>query len=362
MSQGAEFISTPLRNQRALLRSAVIRRLSRKAEARWVASEDINIEYLLDVFTTIDGNSGNVWDICSYFLEHLGEHKPRPVVLGPKVEGLPDDHPSKPRCLFQLATLLRSVGKYAECKSFLTHTLKLGRKRGDDFEVVRALVALSDADRVLGLHKEGIQRAEEALEICEQLNDAFGLAHSFRALAWSLLYDNQLDAAEGAASRAIEFLPDEGDRSLVCECHDLLGDIYKLKGETEKAIAHFEVALDIASSFGWHDRQFWICYSLVYLFAQQSRFDDAQAHLERAKPHAAHSAYLLGCAARLQAELWHVRGRFEEAKSAALRAVDLYEKIGATKDLEKCREFIMDIDAEMKSLMNRTSTSMVSSW
>jgi hypothetical protein len=74
-------------------------------EARWIISEDVNVEHLLDIFTSIDPNSDDIWDACTNFMRHLYWHKPRLVMLGPKLEGLPDSHPSKPECLFQLSRL-----------------------------------------------------------------------------------------------------------------------------------------------------------------------------------------------------------------------------------------------------------------
>ena len=73
-------------------------------------SEDVNIEHLLDVFTSIDANSGDVWNACAYFMNHLYWHKKRLVVLGPKIERLADNHYLKPVCLFQLSQLFRSIG------------------------------------------------------------------------------------------------------------------------------------------------------------------------------------------------------------------------------------------------------------
>ena len=57
-------------------------------EARWIASEDVNVEHLLDIFTTIEADSENVWDACANFLRHLYWHKKRLTVLSPKIEGL----------------------------------------------------------------------------------------------------------------------------------------------------------------------------------------------------------------------------------------------------------------------------------
>jgi hypothetical protein len=102
-------------------------------EAKWIMSEDVNVEHLLDVFTSTDADSNDVWDTCAYFMEHLYWHKPRLVMLGPKFEGLPDDQPSKPKCLYQLSRLFRSVGNYVEYKRLLGHTLELWRGQGDKF-------------------------------------------------------------------------------------------------------------------------------------------------------------------------------------------------------------------------------------
>jgi hypothetical protein len=79
-------------------------------EARWIVTEDVNVEHLLDVFTSIDADAADIWDTCAHFMEHIFRHKSRPSILGPRVEGLPNDHPSKPRCLFQLSRVFDSIG------------------------------------------------------------------------------------------------------------------------------------------------------------------------------------------------------------------------------------------------------------
>ena len=325
-------------------------------EARWIASEDMNVEHLLDVFTSIDTNSVDVWDVCAYFMGHLYWHKPRPVLLGPKIEGLPDHHHSKPQCLYQLSLLFDSVGNYAEEKRVLTRALELWRERGDDFRAAQTLMHPPDANRLLGLYKEGIPQAKEALEICERLNNLPGQAQSLEFLARLLCSDEQLDAAEEAASRAIELFPDEGEEFRVCRCHRVLGDINYSKGEMEKAIDHFETALGIASSSNWHDQQFWILRSLAQLCFAQDRFDDAHTYIERAKSNTTNDPYCMGRAMSLQARFWYQEYRFEEAKSEALRAADVYEKLGAVKDLEACRDLLQDIETEMEKLGNSSKS------
>ena len=191
-----------------------------------------------------------------------------------------------------------------------------------------------------------MQLAKEALEIYERLSDTSGHVQCLYHLAW-LLYDNeQLDDAEEAASHAINLLPENGEQYLVCKCHRVLGNICRSKSETEKAINHYETALGIASSFSWHDQLFWGHYSLARLFADEGKSDDALAHTERAKSHVVDNPQLTGRAMKQQA--WFLFGlqRVEEAKSEALRAAEVFKKIGATQDLEDCEELLREIENE----------------
>ena len=317
-------------------------------EARWITSEDVNVEHLLDVFISIDPDSVSAWDACASFMRHLYWHKIRLVSLGPRIEGLPNDHRSKPRCLFQLSLLFQAVGNHMEYKRLLVDALKLWRERGDDFEVAKTLMFLSSANAWLGLHEEGIAQAKGALEIYERLDDIPGQARSLQELA-SLLYDDkQFDAAEEAALRAIDF-SDKGDKFSVCACYGVLGKVYRSKGETEKAIKHFEISLKIASSFNWRNLLFWNDYCLAELFFDQNRFDDAHSHVERAKSHAINDSYLLGRAMELQAWFWYRECKFEEARSEALCASDVYEGIGATKGVEDCKAILRNIEEKMKT-------------
>ena len=315
-------------------------------EARWIVSEDVNVEHLLDVFIAVGADSDGIWNACAHFMGHLYWHKKRLIVLQPKIEGLPDDHPSKPQCLFQLSLLLGSVGNVVEEKRFLIQTLELQREQYSDLHVARTLRFLAEANGRLGLFTEGIKHAREALTIFERCGDILEQAATLLRLSW-LFYDNkQLEAAEAAAYRSLDIIPETGEQFRVCQCRCVLGNIYRSRGETEKAIEHFKAGLEIASSFNWHDQLFWNHYSLAELCFDEGRFDDAHAHLERAKPHAANDPYLLGRAMELQAGFWYRERRFEAAKSEVLRAVDLYDKFGATKYLRRSKKLLGWIERE----------------
>jgi len=149
------------------------------------------------------------------------------------------------------------------------------------------------------------------LEIYKQRGDTERQAQYLKGLAWLLYDDGQVDAAEKAAFREINLVPEKGNQSLVCRCHRILGTIYWSKGEREKAICHFETALGIASPFGWHEQLFLAHYSLAKLFLDE--------------------------------------GRFDEVKSEVLRAVEIFAKLGATQILKRCKGRLREIDEEINN-------------
>jgi tetratricopeptide (TPR) repeat protein len=317
-------------------------------EGRWIVLEDVNVEYLLDVFISIDQTRSDIWDVCHHFLEHLSWHKPRQTILRSKIEALVDDHPSKSKCLSQLARLFQQIGNEVERKRLLTHALELRRQRGDDSRVARTLRDLSAANRLLGFHEEGIGQAKEALEIFERINDTVGQAQSLTTLSRLLLGVKQFDAAESATSRAIHLMPGKGQERTVCQLYRVLGEIHRSKGEKEKAIHDFTTALGIASPFNWHDSLFWNHYALAELFRDEDRYDDASAQIERAKSHAVNNPYWLGRAMELQANVWFHQHRFEDARSEALHAIQVYEKLGAVEDVADCRDILQKVERAMK--------------
>ena len=123
-------------------------------------SKDVNVEQLLDVFTTIDANLRSVWDACKSFTGHLYWHKPRLTLLGPRIEELPAGHPYKPLSFLWLSRLFGRIGNHIERKRALTRPLGLWRGWGGDHPVAQVLGELSGANRLLGLHKKGIQCLE----------------------------------------------------------------------------------------------------------------------------------------------------------------------------------------------------------
>ena len=319
-------------------------------ESRWITSEDVNVEHLLDVFTSIDADSEEVWDACVHFMDHLRWHKPRLVALGPKFEALPGNHPSKSDCLFSLSLLCNGVGNLREQKRALIQSLGLERERGDDYHVANILVNLADANRQMGLGEEGIKQAREALYIFGRLGEAGKQAYCLLVLASLLHKDQQFDAAEEAATRAMD-LSENHNQHTLCQNHLVLGQIHQSKGDLERSIHHFEVSLRIASLLNSSHQLFEGHVSLATLYFDQGKFNDAHTHVEHAKSHAGNDMLRLGRAFSVSACVFSQQHKYEEAKSEALRALVIFEKLGAADHAERIRRFfgVRESDEDTKS-------------
>ena len=317
-------------------------------QTQWITSEDANVEHLLDVLLSIDTNSDEVCNACVGFLRHLNWHKPRQTVLGPKIEELPDDHPSKPRCLLNLAQLFQTIGNKREGKRLLEHSLRLEREQGNDDQVAFILGSLADGNRSLGLLKEGIGQAREALEIYERVGSAGSQVRCLLKLALLLHADKQLDAAEEVASGAIKILPEKGEEWRVCESHIILGLVHRSKGEKEKAVHHFETALAIASSFGWNSPLFRIHHNLAILFHDEDDFDKAHAHIKQARSHAVDSPYPLGQTILMQARIYYRQHRLEDSASEALRALEIFKGLRVEEGMEACKDLLWRVEKAKK--------------
>ena len=129
--------------------------------------------------------------------------------------------------MFQLSELFSSAGNHAERKRLLTHTLILERGRGGGSGVARILWLLSDINRLMGLPKEGIRLAKEALDVYRRLNDPVEQTQCPIVLARLLCGDKRFDAAGRAMSCAMALIPGLGkpNKFLACRSHRVLGYI-----------------------------------------------------------------------------------------------------------------------------------------
>ena len=73
---------------------------------------------------------------------------------------------------------------------------------------------------------------------------------------------------------------------------------------------------------------------MAVLVLDGGRFNDGRDHVGRAMSYAVGYVYSLSSAMMLRAVLWHKQHRPEEARFEVLCTVEIFEKLGATQDVE----------------------------
>ena len=315
-------------------------------ETQWITLEDANVEHLLNIFTSIDADSEDIWIVCMAFVDHLCWHKPRLVALGSKIEALPDGHPLKSYCLLSLSRLFDRVGNWRERKRMLIQSLRLFRERRDDYLIAGTLIGLADANRQMDLLGEGIRQVREALEIFVRLGETGQQSVCLLSLASLLSTDKQLDAAEEAAARAMDLLENR-DQNQLCQYHQVLGEIHRSKGNIEEAIHHFEASLRISSSLNIHASLSKTHLALAVLYFEEKKFNDAHAHVEHAKSHVGNGTFFQGCVFSISARVLSDQNRPEEAKSEASHALAIFEKLGATNFVGTTTRLLENIEGKI---------------
>jgi hypothetical protein len=70
--------------------------------------------------------------------------------------------------------------------------------------------------------------------------------------------------------------------------------------------------------------------------------------VKQAKEYALDDKYYLGRSMEAHARIWYRQGRHEEAVSEVMCAIEIFGKLGAAVDLERCRDLIRDVEQSMK--------------
>ena len=80
--------------------------------------------------------------------------------------------------------------------------------------------------------------------------------------------------------------------------------------------------------------------ALAELCLEEDELSDAHTHIEHAKSYAGDDTVHLGCAVYLGACVLYERKWFEEGRPEALRALTIYQKLGAMGFAEEARQVL----------------------
>jgi tetratricopeptide (TPR) repeat protein len=189
-----------------------------------------------------------------------------------------------------------------------------------------------------GRFAEGVGLADEAMRLCETLEDPFGLAHVCWYLGYVLVTQGALDQAVDVLERGLEVARQGNQTYVAVLLAGMLAYAHALQGRTDDAIPALERELAALERMGHRSGQpnFLVLLGEACLLA--GRLDDAESFLKRARALCRESGQRAreARAIRLLGEAALRRNSAKEAESLFREALAVAEEIGMRPLIAHC--------------------------
>jgi tetratricopeptide (TPR) repeat protein/KaiC/GvpD/RAD55 family RecA-like ATPase len=170
----------------------------------------------------------------------------------------------------------------------------------------------------LYMQKEDYAKAreflEKAYEVCEKAGAKFFQMYTAAFVVWSYIELGEIEKAINLLNNMYKFAHEVKDKLLIAMAEALKGMMFRSQKKWEESIEHFEKSLQEYESINARQR-------LVYNFAKFFLFEYARVHLERDQ-----------------------EGDKEKAGKLLNQALEIFQKMGAKKDVEKVEARLLYIE------------------
>lgn len=227
----------------------------------------------------------DAWERLGEALWAMGEPEPAAQALAEARRLLPND-------VIAQARICHSHAKVAERSTSLTAAvrwLQRGLRCVDGLDGAEAVACRAQIRSHLGGIRNRQGRWHDAIATCRQamldaeaVGDLSALAHACYALDWALVESGHRDQAT-YSSRALELYEQLGDPERESAVLNNLGMFAYFEGRWDEAIALYERAAECSDRASRPaDRALTDC-NVGEILSDQGRFDEAEAHLQRAR-------------------------------------------------------------------------------
>jgi len=171
---------------------------------------------------------------------------------------------------------------------------------------------------ILYLEKEDYAKAREFLEKAYEVSEKAGAKYSqmYNAtfVVWSYIELGEIEKANNLLNNVYKFAHEIKDTLYIAMAEELKGMMFRSQKKWEESIEHFEKSLQEYESIKARQR-------FVYYFAKIFLFEYARVYLERDQP-----------------------GDREKAHNLLNQALEMFQKMGAKKDVEKVEAKLLYIE------------------
>ncbi|HWW76494.1 MAG TPA: tetratricopeptide repeat protein, partial [Pyrinomonadaceae bacterium] len=205
-----------------------------------------------------------------------------------------------------------------------------GKGAGAGVELARALNLQSQASSRLGDARAAMMLADRALALVEDLGDAGRRvrADCLKSLGMAYHMLGLFEQAEEFKGMSLDIFRELGDRRYVGNLLNSLGETARLRGDFRAAFGRYSEALQIAREIGNRNGEILYLSNLGAARIGLGEYAAAESDLRQTIEMATAAGYVgLSENYRFLAEALLRQGRHEEAREAALRALELGREI-----------------------------------
>ena len=242
--------------------------------------------------------------------------------------------PAQARAWNEIALVQSSQGDNRAAFESTQHAEMLarveGRGPGAGVELARALYLQSQVCSRLGDARAAMMLADRALSLVDALGDEGRSvrAECLKSLGMAYHTLGQFEQAEEFKSLSLALYRELGDRRYVGNLVNSLGETARLLGDYRKAFERYSEALQIAREIGNRNGEILYLANLGGARVGLGEYEEAEAELRQTIELATAAGYVgVSENYRFLAEALLGQGRVDEAREAAVRALELGHEI-----------------------------------
>jgi tetratricopeptide (TPR) repeat protein len=209
---------------------------------------------------------------------------------------------------FSIGTLALAhlvLGDWDKCEKYLKEKISTTEKLNDIDQIVSSYSWLGFLHFNKGEYSEARALYEKACEVCEKAGAKSMQMWISTSLVWMAIELGELEKANNLLDRVYEFASKVKDRELIAWADARKGMMFRAQKKWEDSIQHFEKSIRELEALGERQHN-------VYFFTRAFLYEYARVYLER-----------------------NQEGDREKAHNLLNQALEMFQKMGAKKDIEK---------------------------
>ena len=239
------------------------------------------------------------------------------------------------------------LGSIAAGRERLQRARTLARECGEQTTEAESIGWLGESARRLGRMEEALACTSEAVRLSEAAGQPARAGRWLGEVSLMHCYRGQLAEALAAGRQALQITTEHGQAEWIALAQDALALVWLCAGRPAAALEYATQALATYAGSSWAPTAMYVMNVAALAHAQEGRFAEAAAELERAREMAEnhHDVRVQGLVQFNTARLAHGRRDAASASAALSRAIEIFDRVQAAERVA-ARALAAALDAE----------------